>query len=158
MAEQRLDDADIAAGFEQVRGEAVAQRVNGDWLVQIRLAGGQAAGRLQRRGTHRPIGQLKVETNFLARTLRRDEPGQHGALVERENPALSVSQECRLLAVSRSAVYRRPAEVSAADRAIVASIDRQYLARPYYGSRRMAGWLATQRHRVNCKRVQRLCG
>jgi hypothetical protein len=38
MAEQHLDDADIGAGFEQVRGEAVAQRVNGDRLAQICLA------------------------------------------------------------------------------------------------------------------------
>lgn len=35
-------------------------------------------------------------------------------------------------------------------------IDRQYLAHPYYGSRRMAAWLATQGHPVNRKRVQRL--
>ena len=35
-------------------------------------------------------------------------------------------------------------------------IDRQYLARPYYGSRRMAAWLATQGHVVNRKRVGRL--
>jgi hypothetical protein len=39
---------------------------------------------------------------------------------------------------------------------IMALIDRHYLARPYYGSRRMAAWLATQGHRVNRKRVQRL--
>ena len=78
------------------------------------------------------------------------------ALVERENPALPVSQQCRLLAVSRSSVYRRPAEVNEEDRAIMALIDRQYLARPYYGSRRMAAWLATQGHLVNRKRVQRL--
>ena len=78
------------------------------------------------------------------------------ALVERENPALPVSRQCRLLAVSRSSIYRRPTEVSAEDRAIMALIDRQYLARPYYGSRRMAAWLMTQDHTVNRKRVQRL--
>jgi putative transposase len=78
------------------------------------------------------------------------------ALVEREDPALPVSQQCRLLAVSRSSIYRRPAGVSEEDRAIMALIDRQYLARPYYGSRRMAAWLATQGHPVNRKRVQRL--
>src|SRR2546430_9581739 len=77
-------------------------------------------------------------------------------LVEREDPALPVSQQCRLLAVSRSSVYRRPAEVSEEDRAIMALIDRQYLARPYYGSRRMGGWLATHRHPVNRKRGQAL--
>ena len=77
------------------------------------------------------------------------------ALVERDEPVLPVSQQCRLLAVSRASVYR-PAEVSDADRAMMALIDRQYLARPYYGSRRMAAWLATQGHVVNRKRVQRL--
>jgi putative transposase len=78
------------------------------------------------------------------------------ALIEREDPALPVIQQCRLLAVSRSSVYRQPAEVSEQDRAIMALIDRQYLARPYYGSRRMTAWLATQGHLVNRKRVQRL--
>jgi hypothetical protein len=42
------------------------------------------------------------------------------------------------------------------DGTIMALIDRHYLARPYYGSRRMAAWLATQGHLVNRKRVQRL--
>jgi putative transposase len=78
------------------------------------------------------------------------------AMVERENPALPIAQQCRLLAVSRSAVYRKPAEVSAEDLAIMARIDRQYLVRPYYGSRRMMAWLATQGHLVNRKRVRRL--
>jgi putative transposase len=77
-------------------------------------------------------------------------------MVERVNPALPISQQCRLLALPRSSVYRKPAELSAEDLAIMALIDRQYLARPYYGSRRMAAWLATQGHCVNRKRVQRL--
>ena len=77
-------------------------------------------------------------------------------LVEREPPSLPVSRQCRLLAVSRASVYRRPAEISEEDCTIVALIDRQYLARPYYGSRRMAAWLATQGHVVNRKRVRRL--
>src|SRR6186997_1551462 len=77
-------------------------------------------------------------------------------MVERMNPALPISQQCRLLALPRSSVYRKPAEVSAEDLAIMVLIDRQYLARPYYGSRRMAAWLATQGHAVNRKRVRRL--
>ena len=56
----------------------------------------------------------------------------------------------------RSLVYRRSAEISEEDCTIMALIDRQYLIRPYYGSRRMAVWLATQGHVVNRKRVQRL--
>jgi putative transposase len=62
-------------------------------------------------------------------------------MVERMNPALPISQQCRLLALPRSSVYRKPAEVDAEDLAIMALIDRHYLARPYYGSRRMRyGW------------------
>src|SRR5262249_24345293 len=76
------------------------------------------------------------------------------ALVEREAPALPISRQCRLLSVSRASVYRRPAPVSAADCRLMALIDRQYLVRPYYGSRRMAAWLVTQGHIVNRKRVQ----
>ena len=77
-------------------------------------------------------------------------------MVERMNPALPISHQCRLLALPRSSVYRKPVEVSAEDLAIMALIDRHYLARPYYGSRRMAAWLATQGHAVNRKRVRRL--
>src|SRR6266404_289605 len=78
------------------------------------------------------------------------------ALIDRHDPALPVTRQCGLMTVSRSSVYRPPAPASDEDLAIMALIDRQYLARPYYGSRRMAAWLATQGHQVNRKRVQRL--
>src|SRR6266851_2935607 len=77
------------------------------------------------------------------------------ALVDRHD-TLPVTRQCGLMTVSRSSVYRPPAPVSDEDLAIMALIDRQYLARPYYGSRRMTAWLATQGHRVNRKRVRRL--
>lgn len=35
-------------------------------------------------------------------------------------------------------------------------IDKQYTARPYFGSRRMTTWLVNKGHEVNRKRVQRL--
>ena len=77
-------------------------------------------------------------------------------MIDRAHPTLSVSRQCHLLDVSRASVYRRPAPVSAEDLRLMELIDRQYLARPFYGSRRMAAWLATQGHPVNRKRVQRL--
>jgi hypothetical protein len=81
------------------------------------------------------------------------------ALVERAAPALPISRQCRLLSVSRASVYRQPAEINEEDCTLMALIDRQYLARPYYGSRRMAAWLATQGHVVNRKRrLMRLAG
>ena len=93
---------------------------------------------------------------FFGTKARQMSRAKRRALVARTDPALTVSQQCRLLAVSRSSVYRRPAEVGEEDRTIMALIDRHYLARPYYGSRRMAAWLATQGHVVNRKRVRRL--
>ena len=77
-------------------------------------------------------------------------------MIDRAHPTLSISRQCHLLDVSRSSVYRRPAPVSADDLRLMELIDRQYLACPFYGSRRMAAWLATQGHPVNRKRVQRL--
>ena len=49
------------------------------------------------------------------------------ALVEREDPALPVSRQCRLLAVSRASVYRQPAAVSDKDLAIMALIGSIWL-------------------------------
>jgi putative transposase len=77
-------------------------------------------------------------------------------MIDRAHPTLSISRQCHLLEVSRASVYRRPAPVSADDLRLMELIDRQYLARPFYGSRRMAAWLTTQGHPVNRKRVQRL--
>lgn len=77
-------------------------------------------------------------------------------MIDRAHPTLPVTRQCELLRVSRASVYRRPAPVSAEDLQLMELIDRQYLAHPYYGSRRMAAWLATQGHSVNRKRVQRL--
>jgi hypothetical protein len=77
-------------------------------------------------------------------------------MLEREDPALPVSQRCRSLAVSRSAVYRKPAEVSAEDDAINGA-HRSVLS----GSALLwlvpdGGGLTTQGHFVNRKRVQGL--
>src|SRR5438552_2322880 len=77
-------------------------------------------------------------------------------LVEREASALPRSMQGPMWKLKRAWVYQRPAENSEEDCTIMALIDRHYLARPYYGSRRMAAWLATQGHAVNRKRVQRL--
>ncbi|TMJ71952.1 MAG: IS3 family transposase, partial [Alphaproteobacteria bacterium] len=125
-----------------------------------RFRGRHGSGEHRQRGAGRssvPADRsVEGRKRFFGTKARQMSRAERRALVEREDPALPVSQQCRLLAVSRSSVYRRPAEVSEEDRAIMALIDRQYLARPYYGSRRMAAWLATQGHPVNRKRVQRL--
>ena len=77
-------------------------------------------------------------------------------MIDRAHPTVSVSRQCQLLDVGRASVYRRPAPVSAEDLRLMELIDRQYLACPFYGSRRMAAWLTTQGFPVNRKRLQRL--
>jgi len=69
---------------------------------------------------------------------------------------LSVSEQCELLGLSRSSYYYEPAKETAENLALMAMIDREYTAHPFYGSRRMATWLQSEGHVVNRKRVQRL--
>ncbi len=70
------------------------------------------------------------------------------SLVDRTADELSIVAQCRLLKVARSTLYWRPAAVSEDDLRLMRQIDEQYLATPFYGSRRMvavlrrAGWTA----------------
>ena len=57
-----------------------------------------------------------------------------------------------------SSVYYRSSEATQGDLDHMNLIDRQYLATPFYGSRRLSAWLRTQGYRVNGKRVRRLMG
>ena len=77
-------------------------------------------------------------------------------MIDRDHPKLSVVRQCSLLDISRSSIYSRRAESDEYELELMSLIDRQYLVRPYYGSRRMAIWLRTQGHHINRKRVQRL--
>ena len=77
-------------------------------------------------------------------------------MVDRQHPALSTVRQCALMGISRSSVYYRPRESSQMDLALMKQIDHQYLATPFYGSRRMKVWLGKQGRWVNRKRVQRL--
>jgi len=78
------------------------------------------------------------------------------AAVDRRQPSLSVVRQCGLLGISRSGLYYQPVAVSEEDLTVMKMIDRQYLATPFYGARRLAAWLKNQGHRVNRKRVRRL--
>ncbi len=85
----------------------------------------------------------------MSRERRREMAG-------RQHPALSTVRQCALLGISRSSVYYRPRATSLEDLAVMKLIDQQYLATPFYGSRRMAVWLQRQGRPVSRKRVQRL--
>jgi putative transposase len=78
------------------------------------------------------------------------------ALVEPNNPHLSICRQCELLGLSRSTYYLAPAAESEENLRLMRLIDEQYLKTPFYGSRRMAASLRRRGEAVNRKRVQRL--
>jgi len=77
-------------------------------------------------------------------------------VVDRRHPSLSIVRQCRLLDISRSGLYYQPVGISEEDLTLMKLIDRQYLATPFYGARKIAAWLKSQGQRVNRKRVRRL--
>ena len=77
-------------------------------------------------------------------------------MVDRQHPSLSIVRQCWLLGISRSGLYYRPVGVSQEDLDLMQLLDQQYLATPFYGSRRMTAWLRSQGYPVGRKRVQRL--
>ena len=81
---------------------------------------------------------------------------QRRAMIDREEPKLSLVRQCALLGISRSSLYYLPTEAGAEDLELMALIDQQYLKTPFYGSGRMTAWLRYYGHQVNRKRVRRL--
>jgi len=78
------------------------------------------------------------------------------AMVERGRADLSVRRQCALLGLARSAIYRQPAAPDPEELALMRWLDEQYLATPFYGSRRMTAELRKAGRQVNRKRVRRL--
>lgn len=67
-----------------------------------------------------------------------------------------MARQCELLGLPRSTCYYRPLGESPANLALMRRIDEQYLATPFYGSRRMAQVLSANRKRV--QRLMRVMG
>jgi putative transposase len=78
------------------------------------------------------------------------------AMVDRGRADLSVWRQCALLGLARSGVSRQPAAPDPEELTLMRWIDEQYLATPFYGSRRMTAELRLAGRQVNRKRVQRL--
>lgn len=76
--------------------------------------------------------------------------------MDRDHAELSVRRQCELLGVNRSGLYYGPLGESEENLALMRLLDEQYMRTPFYGSRKMVEWLATQGCGVNRKRVTRL--
>ena len=69
---------------------------------------------------------------------------------------LSVTRQCRLLGLSRSAFYYRARGETPLNLALLRLIDEQFMETPWYGRRQMTRHLRRQGHEVGDKRVRGL--
>lgn len=76
--------------------------------------------------------------------------------IEFGNKNISLSRQCELLGLSRSALYYRGRGVGEKDLKLMRLLDEQYTKTPFYGSRRMTAHLRSAGYSVNRKRVVRL--
>jgi putative transposase len=77
-------------------------------------------------------------------------------LIDCNHPTLSISRQCKIYSIYRSAVYYRPAQESSENLAIMRILDEQYMLTPFYGVLRMRVILAELGYTVNAKRIRRL--
>jgi putative transposase len=119
-------------------------------------SGAKATGPLEEKTAelYEQIGRLKVELDWVKKNLPPSADARRG-LIDEGHPELSVRRQCELIGLSRSTLYYEPAPESAENLRLMRLIDEQYTRGPFYGSRRITAWLASQGHGVNRKRVQR---
>jgi putative transposase len=101
------------------------------------------------------IGQLKVELDWVKKNLELS-LAEKKALIEPEHSSISISRQCTLVGLARSSFYYEIQPETEQNLKLMAMLDRQYTARPFYGVRKMTAWLATQGEIVNPKRVRHL--
>ena len=87
--------------------------------------------------------------------------GERKAMISRDHPGLSLSRQCRVLAISRSSFYYAAKGESADNLALMRRLDELFMKYPFYGSRQMVRQLRREglyvgRHRV--RRLMRLMG
>ncbi len=83
----------------------------------------------------------------LARRKEQVEPG---------HDRLSISRQCQLLSLQRSAYYYQPVAEKPQNLELMRQIDEQHLKTPWYGARQMTRQLCREGHKVNRKRIRRL--
>ena len=76
-------------------------------------------------------------------------------MIARADP-LPVTQQCRLLDVSRSSVYYKPVPIAEKELALMRRIDEIHLKYPFLGIRRIRDRLQREGYMINRKKVQRI--
>ncbi len=77
-------------------------------------------------------------------------------MIKRDHPQLSISQQCKLVRLSRSAFYYAPVGIGADTLAMMKEIDRVFTKYPFFGSRQIAAYLRREGVVIGRHRVRRL--
>nr|WP_106404215.1 IS3 family transposase [Thalassovita autumnalis] len=105
---------------------------------------------------HAKIGRLAVENGFFVGRAQKVSPAKKRSMVQRDHPKLSISQQCKLVSLSRSAFYYTPVGIDADTLEMMKEIDRVFTKYPFFGSRQIAAYLRREGTVVGRHRVRRL--
>lgn len=83
-------------------------------------------------------------------------PEKKRAMIKRDHPDLSSTQQCKLVRLSRSAFYCAPVGIDGDMLAMMKEIDRVFTKYPFFGSRRISACLRREGTVVGRHRVRRL--
>ena len=102
------------------------------------------------------IGQLTVDVNWLKKNLNKflNQDGRK-ELVTRDDSALSISRQCRLLEMNRSSMYYQRQDATAREIELKHLMDRIHTDHPSWGTRRISVHLIKQGYFVGRKLVRR---
>jgi len=92
---------------------------------------------------------VKKKSGSLSLTEKR-------SLIDEGTPGISMSRQCELLGVHRSAYYYEPVGESVLNLSIMNWLDKQYTATPFFGVERMHKHILAEGYDVNVKRIRRL--
>ena len=83
-------------------------------------------------------------------------PAKKRSMIQRDHPDLSISQQCKLVRLLRSAFYYTPVGIDTATLSMMKEIDRVFTKYPFFGSRQIAAYLRREGTIVGRHRVRRL--
>jgi len=85
-------------------------------------------------------------------------PSERKTLIRRDDMALSLTRQCKLLKISRSSLYYAPVGINAETLKLMNEIDRIFTKYPFFGSRQIAAYLPRNGFHAGRHRVRRLMG
>lgn len=83
-------------------------------------------------------------------------PAEKKQMINHDHSDLSISQQCRLVKLSRSAFYYMPVGIDDETLAVMKAIDRAFTRYPFFGSRQLRAYLRRDGMRVGRHRIRRL--